>query len=298
MKVAFIFNGQGSQYVGMGKDFYLEFPFAKEMYDKFPDVRDIAFENEELINQTKYAQPTMLLTSYVFAKMLESNNIKPEYVCGLSLGEYSALAYADTWKIEDAIDIIKYRGDIMQNALPLGTTAMAAVIGLDKETLLEEIKKIEGTVEVANYNCPGQIVITGDTLGIDNAIKQLEGKAMKVVKLNVSGAFHSSFLVPASKKLRAKLDEYKPQTPKYKVIYNISGKEENKPLNEILEKQICSSVYFEDSLRYLIDKGVDTFVEIGPGKSLSGFLKRIDRKILCYTINDLNSFKQVIEKFN
>ena len=266
-------------------------------YDKYPELRDLCFlDKNEVINQTKYAQPAMLLTSYVFAKVLEENGIKPEYACGLSLGEYSALAFADTWNLDNALDIISNRGDIMQNALPLGTTKMAAVIGLAREKVLEGIKTAEGVCEVANYNCPGQIVITGDNKGVDLAMENMKALgALKVIELNVSGAFHSSFLNDASKKLRVVLDKYTPNTPKYKIIYNVSGKEETRSINDILEDQIHSSVYFEDSIRYLMANGVDTFVEIGPGKSLQGFVKRIDRKIPCYNVSDLESLKQTIE---
>lgn len=297
MKIAFLFAGQGAQAKGMGKDIYDNVAIAKEIYDKYSELRDLCFlDKNEVINQTKYAQPAMLLTSYVFAKALEENGIKPEYACGLSLGEYSALAFADTWNLDNALDIISNRGDIMQNALPLGTTKMAAVIGLAREKVLEGIKTAEGVCEVANYNCPGQIVITGDNKGVDLAMENMKALgALKVIELNVSGAFHSSFLNDASKKLRVVLDKYTPNTPKYKIIYNVSGREETRNINDILEDQIHSSVYFEDSIRYLMANGVDTFVEIGPGKSLQGFVKRIDRKIPCYNVSDLESLKQTIE---
>lgn len=297
MKIAFLFAGQGSQYVSMGEDFYNNSEFAKNTYDKFPLIKEICFKDlNGVINQTKYAQPAMLLTGYVISKELEKNGIIPEYTCGLSLGEYTALAFNDCWDLDSSIDIISYRGDIMQNALPLGKTKMAAVIGLDREKVKEGIKVSEGVCEIANYNCPGQIVITGDNKGIELAMENMTKLgALKVVELNVSGAFHSSFLKEASLKLRKKLDEYTPKTPKYKMVYNVSGKEETRPLNEILEDQIHSSVYFEDTIRYLIDNGVDTFIEVGPGKALSGFVKRVNRKVAIYTITDYESFKATLE---
>ena len=298
MKIAFLFAGQGAQAVGMGKDFYDNYNLAKVIYDNYPEIKDLCFEGPaELLNQTAYAQKAMLLTSYVIASVLKSNGIEPEYACGLSLGEYSALAFANTWKLDDAIEIITSRGNIMQNALPLGTSKMAAVIGLDRNVILDVLKNVDGICEIANYNCPGQIVITGDNKGVDCAIPLLTAAgAKRVLPLNVSGAFHSSLLIPASKELRKTLDKFSPNKPQYKIIYNVSGKEENKPLNDILEAQICHSVYFEDSLKYLKENGVDTFIEIGPGKTLSGLVRKTLTDVKCYAITDVESLNKVLEE--
>ena len=298
MKIAFLFAGQGAQAVGMGHDFYEEYNLAKVIYDSFPEIKQLCFEGPaETLNQTAYAQKAMLLTSYTIAKILESKGITPEYACGLSLGEYSALAFANTWKLDEAIQIITDRGNIMQNALPLGTTKMAAVIGLDRDTILNTIKKVEGICEIANYNCPGQIVITGDNKGIDAAMPLLtEAGAKRVLPLNVSGAFHSSLLIPASKELRKTLDKFSPNKPEVKIVYNVSGKEEEKPLNDILEAQICHSVYFEDTLKYLKDQGVDTFIEIGPGKTLSGFVRKTLTDVKCYAVTDGESLNKTLEE--
>ena len=296
MKLAFCFAGQGSQYVGMGKDLYNEFPLAKKLYDQFPEIRDLCFyDSENVLNQTAYAQKAMLLTSYIIASILKENGIEPEYVCGLSLGEYSALAFSNVWSIEGSIDIITKRGMIMQNALPLGTTKMAAVLGMERDAILTVLKDIEGVCEIANYNCPGQIVITGELASVDMAMEKLSlAGAKRCIPLNVSGAFHSSLLNDASKELRVKLDEFTPNNPLYKVIYNVSGREENSDVNDILQRQICNSVYFEDSIKYLIDNGVDTFIEIGPGKTLSGFIKKVDRNANVLVATDLASVNEII----
>ena len=298
MKIAFLFAGQGAQAVGMGKDFYDNYPLAKVIYDNYPEIKDLCFEGPaEKLNQTAYAQKAMLLTSYTIASILKSNGIEPEYACGLSLGEYSALAFANTWKLDEAIEIITSRGEIMQNALPLGTSKMAAVIGLDRNIILDTIKNVDGICEIANYNCPGQIVITGDNKGVDAAMPLLTAAgAKRVLPLNVSGAFHSSLLIPASKELRKTLDKFSPNKPIYKIIYNVSGKEEEKPLNDLLEAQICHSVYFEDSLKYLKEQGVDTFVEIGPGKTLAGLVRKTLTDVKCYSVVDVASLNQLLEE--
>ena len=298
MKIAFLFAGQGAQAVGMGKEFYDNFELVKKFYDEFPNEKALCFEGPaEVLNQTKYAQKAMLLTSYSIAKVLEENGITPEYVCGLSLGEYSALAFADVWDLKSAIEIVTNRGEIMQEALPLGTTKMAAVIGMDRELIEKEIKKTTGVCEVANYNCPGQIVITGDNKGVDEAMVLLQNAgAKRVIPLNVSGAFHSSLLKDASFKLREVLDKFTPNKPKYKVLYNVCGDELDKNINDILQDQICHSVYFEDTIKNLKEKGVDTFIEIGPGKTLSGFVKKTLTDVKIYNVSDLNGLNNLISE--
>ena len=292
MKIAFLFAGQGSQYVGMGQDFYNEYDEVKKIYDKFPEIRDLCFSGDaNILNQTMYAQKAILLTSYAISQILK---IKPEYVCGLSLGEYTALAYSNVWNIDDAIKIITERGRIMQGALPLGTTMMAAVIGMDRDVIKNAISTVKGVCEIANYNCKGQIVITGEIEAVKQGMENLKAAgAKRVIPLNVSGAFHSSLLIPASYELREILDKYKPNKPSYKVVYNISGKEEKSDINDILQSQICHSVYFEDTINYLHENGVDTFIEIGPGSTRSSFVKKTLTDVNVISINKVEDLKNL-----
>ncbi len=293
MKIGFMFAGQGSQFVGMGKDFYENSDKVKAIYDQFPNIRDLCFQDQEnVLNQTAYCQKAMLLTGYAIAEQIREQGIEPEYCCGLSLGEYTALAFSKVWELQDAVEIVSKRGEIMQNALPLGTTKMAAIIGLSREVIESTIQEVDGVCEIANYNCPGQIVITGKKESVEKAMVLLQERgARRALPLNVSGAFHSSLLKNASVSLYEELQRHTHCEPIYKIVYNVSAKEEKTDLNEILKNQICHSVYFEDSIRYMIQQGVDTFIEIGPGKTLSGFVRKINSDVTVYsitTVEDLN----------
>lgn len=298
MKIGMIFAGQGSQYVGMGKEFYEQYSTAQKVFDQAHidiDVKKVCFEGPDtLLNETSYAQPCILTTSLAIAKVIEENDIHPDYVAGLSLGEYSALAYAGAFELSDAISIVRRRGQIMSEALPAGTTSMAAVLAMSAEKIQEVIAPIQG-VTIANYNCPGQIVITGVKEAVEEASKKLtEAGAKRVIPLKVSGAFHSPLLEEASLQLKEELEKYTIHQPRIPVIYNVSGKEENGDLIDILTRQIKSSVYFYQSIQYMIAQGVEAFIEIGPGKALSAFVKKTDRSVPVYSVDSIEGLNQML----
>lgn len=298
MKIGFIFAGQGAQYVGMGKEFYEHFQEARDIYEQANidiDVKKVCFEGpEDVLNETSYAQPCILTTSLAIAKVVEAHGITPDFVAGLSLGEYSALTYAGAFDVKDAISIVRKRGQLMSEALPAGTTSMAAVLAMEADKIQEVIQDIDD-VTIANYNCPGQIVITGTKEAVEIASQKLsEAGAKRVIPLNVSGAFHSPLLEKASLKLNEELGQYDIHSPSLPVIYNISGKEETGDLKDILTKQMKSSVYFYQSLQYMISKGVEAFVEIGPGKALSAFVKKTNRQIPVYSVDSIESLNKML----
>ncbi|MDF9824712.1 [acyl-carrier-protein] S-malonyltransferase [Breznakia sp. PF5-3] len=304
MKIGYLFAGQGSQYVGMGKDLYEKYPEAKQIYEQVKldfDVKEACFEGpEERLNDTAYAQSCILVTSMAIAEVVKAKGIIPEYVAGLSLGEYSALCYAEAFDVNTAANITRMRGQIMANALPKGTTGMAAILNLDEAIIKEVCDDISATVgvcEIANYNCPGQIVITGTQQAMEKACEVLlEKGARRAIPLNVSGAFHSSLLEDASLELNKVLKAEAIQKPNIKVVYNISGKEENDDVVNILTKQIKSSVYFMQSIQYMIDQGVDTFIEIGPGSALKGFVRKVNRDVKVYSVDTVETLDKMLEE--
>lgn len=309
-KVAFIFPGQGSQYVGMGSDFYESFQSSKKVYDEANevlgmDLKGICFcGTEEELRKTENTQPAILATCIAMLRALESEGIDCDYTAGLSLGEYSSLVMSKSLTFRDAIRLVKERGKFMQEAVPLGVGGMAAILGLQKEKIpaILEVTKDYGVVEVANYNSPEQIVLSGEIKGLKIACQEaIRQGAKKAIPLPVSAPFHSSLLVPAGEKLKEALSKVEVYESKKKVVTNVDGmpilsKEEIKPK---LVDQVSSSVLWQQSVEYMINDGVNTFVEIGPGKSLSGFVKRIGRvlgkEVKTLNVNDLSSFKDTVE---
>ena len=301
-KIAFIFPGQGSQYVGMGKDFYETFPCAKEMIDLAEKVsgipmKELLFEENENINITKYTQIAMLADELAIWSVLREKGVESAVNAGLSLGEYAALVASGVMTPEDAFRVVTKRGEFMQEAVPTGG-AMTAVLGADTAVIENICEETEGIVSIANYNCPGHIVITGEQKAVDTAAAALkEAGAKRCTPLNVSGPFHSAMLLPAGEKLAAELEQVEIHKIAVPYITNVTADyvTDSSQVKELLKKQISSSVRWQQSVERMIADGVEAFIEIGPKKSLCGFMKRIDKTVPAYHVDKVTDLESVLE---
>ncbi len=300
-KIAFIYPGQGTQKAGMGKDFYENSETAKALYDKATELLDIdmkalCFEENDKLDLTEYTQAAMVTTSLAMTKVLEEKGLKPDVTAGLSLGEYCAICAAGGMKEEDAIRLVRKRGILMQNTVPQGEGAMAAILGMSASDIESVIADI-ADVTVANYNCPGQIVITGKTLAVETAANALkEAGAKRAVMLNVSGPFHSPMLKTAGDELKKEMDQMEFTELQVPYVTNVTAEyvTDISETKELLAKQVSASVRWQESMEKMIAEGVDTFVEIGPGKTLNGFLRKISREVKVYNVGSWEDVDQVV----
>lgn len=302
-KIAFVFPGQGSQYVGMGKDFYENSQTAKEIFDQAGevtglDIPALCFEENEELHQTKYTQIAMVTTEIAIMKVLEEKGIKPAVTAGLSLGEYAAIVTTGAMKPEDAFKVVKMRGAFMQEAVPTGG-GMAAVLGLEYPVIEEVLSKIEGIVSIANYNCPGQIVITGQEDAIARAMEPLkEAGARRVLPLKVSGPFHSELLVGAGEKLEGVLSDVTVSELEIPYIANLTADyvKDAQQIKPLLVKQVSSPVRFQQTIELMIADGTDTFLEIGPGKTISGFVRKISSDVKVMNVDKYEDLEKCLEE--
>ncbi len=302
-KIAFLFPGQGAQKAFMGADFYERDKEAREIYDMASrilgfDMKAICFEENELLHKTEYTQPALVTTCLAMAAVVEKMGLIPDVCAGLSLGEYSAITVCKGLEAEDAIRLVRKRGILMEKAVPEGVGAMAAVLSLDTDKIEEVLSTIE-EVSIANYNCPGQIVITGRKEAVEEAsIKLKEAGAKKVIPLNVSGPFHSPFLIEAGKELRAELDSVAFQELAIPYVTNVTADYvgDISKTKDLLMTQVAASVKWQQSVEKMIQQGVDTFVEIGPGKTLSVFLKKINKEVNIYNVETLEDAENVVNQ--
>ncbi|WP_057763177.1 ACP S-malonyltransferase [Cytobacillus praedii] len=306
-KIAFLFPGQGSQTVGMGKSLAEMDETVKSIFDKADErlkypLSALIFEGpQEELTLTTNAQPALLTTSIAILEFFKQSGIQPDYAAGHSLGEYTALVAAGAFSFEDGVYAVRKRGEFMEEAVPNGEGSMAAVLGLDRDKLADVTSEItnEGhPVQLANLNCPGQIVISGSKKGVELAsVRAKEAGAKRVMPLVVSGPFHSELMKPAAEKFKGILNEISVNDANIPVIANVSATEmsSSAEIKSRLIEQLYSPVLWEDSIQKMISLGVDTFIEIGPGKVLSGLVKKIDKTVRIFAVSDKETCFEVIE---
>lgn len=306
-KIVFVFPGQGAQYVGMGEELVNEYKVASEVFDLASealgyDMKELCFRSSaEELKLTEKTQPSILTTSIATYKVLLENGIKPEAVAGLSLGEYSALVASGVVDFKDAVKVVKQRGKYMQEEVPAGVGAMAAILGLGPKEVEEACKEASsiGIVEPANYNCPNQIVIAGEVKSVEKAIELCKEKgAKRGIILPVSAPFHTSMLKGAGVKLSFEFANMQFNDFSYPLVANVTGDYvlDYRNVKDLLIKQVSSPVLWENSVRKLIDDGFNTFIEVGPGKALSKFIKKISKEVEILNVEDLASLNTTIEK--
>lgn len=301
-KTAFVFPGQGAQKPGMGKDFYDSFDIAEQIFEDASnwlslDMKALCFEENEKLDLTEYTQATLVTTSLAMAHVVREKGLTPDVTAGLSLGEYCAIEMAGGMSLKSAVCTVRERGILMEHAVPAGKGSMAAVLGMKAEDIENTISSVDG-VEIANYNCPGQIVITGKKEGVERAAELLkENGAKRVIPLNVSGPFHSSMLKKAGQELEKILENQEVSPLKIPYVTNVTGDfvHEEREIKSLLSRQISSPVKWQQSVENMILNGVDTFVEIGPGRTLNGFIRKINRDVSVYSIQTVEDMEKVIQ---
>ncbi|HEM3442548.1 TPA: ACP S-malonyltransferase [Streptococcus suis] len=303
-KTAFLFAGQGSQTVGMARDLYEYSPIVRETFDRASqilgyDIRDLIDNQEDKLHQTRYTQPAILTTSVAIFRLLEEEGIQPDMVAGLSLGEYSALVASGALAFEDAIALIAKRGEYMETAAPAGTGKMVAVLNTDVNLIEEVCSSVtSGIVSPANYNTPAQIVIGGEVAAVDEAVELLKEAGVKrMIPLNVSGPFHTALLRPASDQLALALEQVEFADFQVELVGNTEAKVMKKEdIKSLLTRQVMEPVRFYESIATMQEAGVTNFIEIGPGKVLSGFVKKIDKTAHVVAIEDIEGLQIVLNK--
>ena len=303
MSLAFVYSGQGAQYIGMGKELYDSFEVVRDVFDEASDtlgydVKALCFEENDDLHLTEYTQPAILTVSYAIDQLLAKEGIQPDLVAGLSLGEYTALVKANAFSFKEALLLVSKRGKFMSEAAPPGTGKMVAVMNTERSIIEAACIEASETAYVApaNYNIPSKIVIGGEEAGVDRAMELLEAQGVRrMIPLKVSGPFHTELLNPAAEKLKDELAKLSFEEPEIPVIGNTEAEMMTATtIPNLLERQVKSAVKWEDCVEKLIEMGADTFVEVGPGKTLSKFIKKINKDVTVLNVEDLKSLEKTI----
>ncbi|XFA98127.1 ACP S-malonyltransferase [Candidatus Izemoplasma sp. B36] len=302
MKIAFMFSGQGSQYLGMGKEFYEKYDYVKGIFNTASkvlnyDVTEVMFTDQKKLNNTRYTQPAIFVLYKSILAVLEENNITADYSIGLSLGEYGAYLHNNVFDFKTGLKILEKRGEYMDLASKNNPGLMSAILGMEAKTLEELANKVSGYVRIANYNTYGQLVISGESAAVEklNELAKTKG-AKRAILLNTSGAFHTKLMEEAAIKFRGYLNRINLVEPNKKLLVNVTGDYYKSNIKEVMVEQITNSVLFYQMIEKLIADGVDTFIEIGPKTSLCSFVKKIDRSLNIMNVEDIQSLNKTLSK--